>query len=89
MSRSRDQGRYLKTYYTSVQELKKAHKRIFLNEPSSVCIQRNIANGAYIMLEAIYREPVNFQNTKQNLSKIMAKLLTIFPVNRDPWELST
>jgi hypothetical protein len=41
------------------------------------------------MLESIYREPVAYPDTKQNLSKIMAKLLTIFPDHKDPWELST
>ena len=87
--RFRDQGRFLQTYYTSIPELKRAHRRIFSNEPSSVCIQRNIANGTYVMLEAIYREPVDYPDTKQNLSKIMAKLLTIFPNHKDPWELST
>ena len=87
--RLRDQGRFLRTYYTSVNELKKAHFRIFSNEPSSVCIQRNIGSGTYVMLESIYREPVAYPDTKQNLSKIMAKLLTIFPDHKDPWELST
>jgi hypothetical protein len=87
-TRHRSQGRYLKTYYTSLQELKKAHRKIFSNAPSSVCIQRNKANGAYVMLEAIYREPINFPDTKKNLSKIMAQLLTFFPTHKDPWELS-
>jgi hypothetical protein len=84
--RSGEKGKFSRTYYTSVTELKQNHARIYSKVPSTITVHRDIGHGKYVLAETIYREPLNYRHTGQNLAKLLAKLLTIY-TDGEGWEL--
>jgi hypothetical protein len=85
--RSGEKGKSSKTYYTSIAELRQAHPRIFQKAPSSLCVQRDVASGTFVLIETLYRERLDYKHTKTNLAKIFANLLTTYN-DPEPWEIS-
>ena len=78
-----------KSYFTSLPELKQCHAKLFSKYPSSSIIQRDIANGKFILIEALYRERLDHtaEQTKANLAKILLRLKSIYIGDEEPWEI--
>jgi hypothetical protein len=84
--RSGEKGKSSKTYYTTLNQVKESHPKLFSKSPRSLVVQRDIACGSYVLIEGLYRQPLNNLDTKLHLAKIVTKLKTLFP-DPEPWEI--
>jgi len=85
---SRRSGRP-QSYCTSLEQLRRNHSKIFSKTRVYGIARRSIAGAKHVLVECIYREHLDNQETKEDLAKIFTRLLTLYPSTgvNNPWEL--
>lgn len=76
--------------YTSIQDLKIGHKKLFAEkQASSIYVRRVAGTNRYRFVEGLYREKITAKvDTDANLAKVLLAINTMLPEDKTGWELS-